>query len=125
MTTTLDVQRHGPVARVFLNRPEVRNAFNDGVIGELTEAFRRLGADAGLRYYIGKFAWRDLTPTVMVAATGQAQPHAVLGLLFRVVARDEFDRTVNHHLLRVHARLSPASARRQIGRHRRTACAQH
>ncbi|HEY0819958.1 MAG TPA: enoyl-CoA hydratase-related protein, partial [Rhizobacter sp.] len=45
----LDIQRHGPVARVFLNRPEVRNAFNDAVIGELTDAFKRLGSDAGLR----------------------------------------------------------------------------
>ena len=43
--STLDIQRQGMVARVFLNRPEVRNAFNDGVIAELTAAFRDLGAD--------------------------------------------------------------------------------
>ncbi len=30
------------------------------------------GADAGVRWYIGHFEWRDLTPTVMVAAMGQA-----------------------------------------------------
>ena len=30
------------------------------------------GADVGLRWYIGKFEWSDLTPTVMVAAMGQA-----------------------------------------------------
>lgn len=47
--TTLDIQIHGPVARVFLNRPEVRNAFNDGVVAELRDAFRRLGADPALR----------------------------------------------------------------------------
>lgn len=47
--STLDIRRDGPVARVFLNRPEVRNAFNDGVIAELTEAFATLGADEGLR----------------------------------------------------------------------------
>ncbi len=46
---TLDITRSGPVARVFLNRPEVRNAFNDGVIAELTVAFRELAADASLR----------------------------------------------------------------------------
>ncbi|MFZ4652616.1 MAG: enoyl-CoA hydratase-related protein, partial [Rubrivivax sp.] len=46
---TLDIQIQGRVARVFLNRPEVRNAFNDRVIVELTEAFRRLGADGGIR----------------------------------------------------------------------------
>ncbi len=49
MTTTLDVQRNGPVARLYLNRPEVRNAFNDGVIAELTRTFAELGADASLR----------------------------------------------------------------------------
>ena len=47
--STLDIQRQGPVARVFLNRPEVRNAFNDGVIAELSAAFRELGADPTLR----------------------------------------------------------------------------
>ncbi len=30
------------------------------------------GAGAGVAWYIGHFAWRDLTPTVMVAAMGQA-----------------------------------------------------
>jgi len=49
MTTTLDIQRQGAVARVWLNRPDVRNAFNDSVIAELTAAFRELGADASLR----------------------------------------------------------------------------
>ncbi len=47
--STLDIQRNGRVARVYLNRPEVRNAFNDGVIAELSDAFTTLGADAGLR----------------------------------------------------------------------------
>src|SRR5512143_619883 len=49
MTTTLDITRDGAVARVFLNRPDVRNAFNDTVIAELTSAFRELGVDASVR----------------------------------------------------------------------------
>jgi methylglutaconyl-CoA hydratase len=49
MTTTLDITRSGPVARVFLNRPEVRNAFNDGVIAELTAAFDGFAQDDTLR----------------------------------------------------------------------------
>ncbi|MBE7420008.1 MAG: enoyl-CoA hydratase/isomerase family protein [Ideonella sp.] len=49
MTTTLDIRRDGPVARVFLNRPDVRNAFNGAVITELAAAFGELGADASLR----------------------------------------------------------------------------
>jgi methylglutaconyl-CoA hydratase len=50
MTSTLDIRRPSPhVAEVFLNRPEVRNAFNDGVIAELTAAFTTLGGDPQLR----------------------------------------------------------------------------
>ncbi|MBE0473723.1 enoyl-CoA hydratase/isomerase family protein [Rhodoferax sp.] len=39
----------GAVARVALNRPEVRNAFNDEVIAELTQAFSQLGQDPDVR----------------------------------------------------------------------------
>jgi methylglutaconyl-CoA hydratase len=47
---TLEVLRPAPhVARVWLNRPDVRNAFNDGVIAELTATFTALGAEPGLR----------------------------------------------------------------------------
>ena len=49
MTTTLDIQRDGAVARVWLNRPDVRNAFNHTVIAELSAAFRELGGDGSLR----------------------------------------------------------------------------
>jgi len=49
MADTLDVRVNGPVAQVYLNRPEVRNAFNDGVIAELSATFTRLGADPALR----------------------------------------------------------------------------
>ena len=49
MTDTLQITREGPVARVFLNRPDVRNAFNDSVIAELTAAFTAFAADESLR----------------------------------------------------------------------------
>jgi methylglutaconyl-CoA hydratase len=53
MTTaqkTLDIRRPSKwVAEVWLNRPDVRNAFNDDVIAELTEAFQQLGQDHDLR----------------------------------------------------------------------------
>jgi methylglutaconyl-CoA hydratase len=45
---TLNIQP-GPVARITLNRPEVRNAFNDEVIAELTQAFTELGQDKEVR----------------------------------------------------------------------------
>ena len=50
MAATLDIGRPSAhVATVWLNRPDVRNAFNDGVIAELRDAFAVLGADTGLR----------------------------------------------------------------------------
>jgi methylglutaconyl-CoA hydratase len=49
MSSAIEIERQGAVARVFLNRPEVRNAFNDEVIGSLSEAFRGFAADASLR----------------------------------------------------------------------------
>jgi len=49
MTSPLLITRHGHIARVTLNRPDVRNAFNAELIAELTGAFTTLGQDAGLR----------------------------------------------------------------------------
>ena len=50
MTRTLDIRRPSAhVAEVWLNRPEVRNAFNDGVILELTAAFAGFAQDSALR----------------------------------------------------------------------------
>ena len=49
MTTSLKIEREGHVARITLNRPEVRNAFNDSVIAELTATFSALGQDPTLR----------------------------------------------------------------------------
>jgi len=46
---TIEVTSEGHVATVRLNRPEVRNAFNEIMIGEITGAFRALGAEAGVR----------------------------------------------------------------------------
>jgi len=45
MTELLRVERLGPVARVVLARPEVRNAFNAELIGALTDAFASLAAE--------------------------------------------------------------------------------
>jgi len=45
---TLNIQT-GAVATITLDRPEVRNAFNDEVIAELTQAFSQLGQDPQVR----------------------------------------------------------------------------
>lgn len=47
--TTLTIERAGHVATVTLNRPDVRNAFNETTIAEIKQAFSELGDDAGLR----------------------------------------------------------------------------
>ncbi|WP_342129668.1 enoyl-CoA hydratase/isomerase family protein [Hydrogenophaga sp. OTU3427] len=54
---TLDVQ--AAVARITLSRPEVRNAFNDAVIAELTQVFTEVGR-------------RDDVRVVVLAAQGPA-----------------------------------------------------
>lgn len=57
--TALNIRTTGPVARVTLNRPEVRNAFNEGLIAELTAAFTELGQ-------------RDELRAIVLAAEGKA-----------------------------------------------------
>jgi methylglutaconyl-CoA hydratase len=47
--TTLTISREGKTATVTLNRPDVRNAFNETTIAEVTQAFRELGAETDLR----------------------------------------------------------------------------
>jgi methylglutaconyl-CoA hydratase len=50
METLLRVERPAPhIARVWLARPEVRNAFNAALIAELHASFEQLRADASLR----------------------------------------------------------------------------
>lgn len=46
MNSAVRIDTRGHVATVTLVRPEVRNAFNDEVIAQLSEAFMRLGATA-------------------------------------------------------------------------------
>jgi len=48
----LEVTRQGGVARVTLNRPELRNAFDDALISELRKAFREIENDDGVRVMV-------------------------------------------------------------------------
>ncbi len=57
--SALTVTVRDQVARITLSRPEVRNAFNDEVIAELTEAFQTLGQ-------------RDDVRAIVLAAVGPA-----------------------------------------------------
>jgi methylglutaconyl-CoA hydratase len=49
---TIRVERTGQVARIVLNRPEIRNAFDDVMIRELRQALAELGNDASLRLVV-------------------------------------------------------------------------
>jgi methylglutaconyl-CoA hydratase len=94
--STLDIRRNGAVARVFLNRPEVRNAFNDSVIAELTQTFTAFGADPTLRAVVlgghGKAfcAGADLTWMRAMAgydwARNRADAQALADMLWAIYA---------------------------------------
>ncbi|HEX5698773.1 MAG TPA: enoyl-CoA hydratase/isomerase family protein [Rhodoferax sp.] len=47
--TSITISTADHCATITLNRPEVRNAFNDEVIAELTQAFHQLGQDPQVR----------------------------------------------------------------------------
>lgn len=46
---TIEIDISGQVATVWLNRPDMRNAFNEITIAEITQAFGELGNHAGVR----------------------------------------------------------------------------
>lgn len=48
----MDVEREGPVARIFLNRPEKANALTSRALDELERALRELARDRSLRTVI-------------------------------------------------------------------------
>lgn len=52
MYETLEILRDGPVATVWMNRPEVHNAFNAQLIADLTNACRALDEDRSVRVVV-------------------------------------------------------------------------
>jgi methylglutaconyl-CoA hydratase len=50
--TTLELEIEGAVARIWLNRPELRNAFDDVVIRELGDAFSQASAASDVRVIV-------------------------------------------------------------------------
>ncbi len=49
---TLEIEQQGQVATIWMNRPDVHNAFDEALIGELTAACKALDADAGVRVVV-------------------------------------------------------------------------
>ena len=52
MYQTLEIERQGRVATVWMNRPDVHNAFDETLIAELTAACEALDADASVRVVV-------------------------------------------------------------------------
>lgn len=52
MTPSLLIERQGPIARLRLNRPELHNAFDAGLIADLTVALGRLAKDDEARVVV-------------------------------------------------------------------------
>lgn len=49
---TLEIEVRDGIGRVWLNRPEIRNAFNEIAIAELTKAFATMGGDPTVRVVV-------------------------------------------------------------------------
>lgn len=52
MFETLEIELKGPVATLWMNRPDVHNAFNAQLIADLTAACRQLEADDSVRVVV-------------------------------------------------------------------------
>jgi methylglutaconyl-CoA hydratase len=52
MSESLAIERHGPIGLITMNRPDRHNAFDDGLIAELTEALRSMEAEDGIRVIV-------------------------------------------------------------------------
>lgn len=50
--SSLQIDGAGPIGRLRLDRPELHNAFDAGLIAELTAALERLGADPAIRVVV-------------------------------------------------------------------------
>jgi methylglutaconyl-CoA hydratase len=59
--TNLAVERQGPLGLITLNRPERHNAFDDVLIAELTEAFRSMEGEEGIRVVVLSGAGRSFS----------------------------------------------------------------
>lgn len=85
------IERHGPVARIVMNRPHVHNAFDDAMIGALTAALRDVGGRSDVRAVVlaaeGKSFSAGADLNYMKAMAGYAydenlaDAHALAGLM--------------------------------------------
>ena len=102
----LEVRKHGGVARVTLDRPELRNAFDDELIGRLRGAFDDVAKDKSVRTMIlagngpAFCAGADLNWMKRMAGYGQAENLADARALADMLAA--LDRLPKPTIARVH-----------------------
>jgi isohexenylglutaconyl-CoA hydratase len=81
-TAHIKLEAHGPVLRIWLNRPELRNAMSGQMVREILATFAAIGEDRGIRVVVlrgagGSFcAGADLKNLASVTETspGRADP---------------------------------------------------
>src|SRR5258708_5824513 len=61
VTQSLAIERQGPLGLITMNRPERHNAFDDALIAELTDAFRSMEAEDGIRVVVLSGAGRSFS----------------------------------------------------------------
>lgn len=75
---TIQMERRGLAAWVWLNRPKLHNAINEELIAELTQAFRSLDNDAGVRLIVLAGRGRSFCAGADIDSMkrqGEASPH--------------------------------------------------
>ena len=121
-STHIERRREGDIEYLVLNRPEVRNAFNEDLIAEVTSWAQHAAADSGLRAVvisgagpafcakIGQSAARELFLTGRRFSASHARE---IGLVHEVVAAGQLDRTVERYLdeIRANGREAMAAAK--------------
>jgi methylglutaconyl-CoA hydratase len=102
----LIVEKKDGIARVTLNRPEVRNAFDDALIGQLKKSFEDIGGDPSVRAMVlagngpAFCAGADLNWMKRMAAYGYEQNLADAQALAEMLA--VLDRMPKPTIARVH-----------------------
>jgi methylglutaconyl-CoA hydratase len=102
----LNVEKKGGVARVTLDRPELRNAFDDALIQKLSDAFEAIETDASVRVMVlagngpAFCAGADLNWMKRMAGYGHAENLADATALAQMLAK--LDRLPKPTIARVH-----------------------
>ena len=94
--STIAIERQGPIGLVTLNKPERHNAFDDVVIGELTEALRSMEAEDGVRVVVLSAAGKSFSAGADLEWMKRASGHTKDENLRDAMALGTLMRTLDH-----------------------------